>query len=83
VLTGTLLSFGLPVEGVAVLLGIDHFLDMARTSVNLLGNCVATAVVARWEGVLDDEKMMQFSPEIVPAHSESMPTIQLSNPLAT
>jgi proton glutamate symport protein len=61
VLTGTLVAFHLPVEGVAVILGIDHFLDMARTSVNLIGNCVATTVVARWEGVLDDEKMHNFT----------------------
>ena len=51
VLAGTLSSFHLPMEGVAVLLGIDAVLDMARTSVNVLGNCLASAVVARWEGV--------------------------------
>jgi proton glutamate symport protein len=51
ILAGTLASFHLPMEGVAVLLGIDAILDMARTSVNVLGNCVATAVIARWEGV--------------------------------
>ena len=50
VLSGTLTTFGLPVEGVAVVLGVEAFLDMARTSVNLLGNCVATVVMARWEG---------------------------------
>lgn len=50
ILAGTLASFNLPVEGVAVLLGIDAVMDMARTSVNVLGNCLATAVVARWEG---------------------------------
>lgn len=50
ILTGTLATFHLPAEGVAVLLGIDAVLDMARTSVNVLGNCLATAVVARWEG---------------------------------
>ena len=38
-------------EGVAILLGVDALMDMARTSVNVLGNCLATAVVARWEGV--------------------------------
>jgi proton glutamate symport protein len=38
-------------EGVAVLLGIDAVMDMARTSVNVLGNCLATAVIARWEGL--------------------------------
>jgi proton glutamate symport protein len=50
ILAGTLASFQLPLEGVAVLLGIDAVMDMARTSVNVLGNCLATAVVARWEG---------------------------------
>jgi proton glutamate symport protein len=51
VLSGTLSSFNLPLEGVALLLGVDTIMDMARTSVNLLGNCLATAAVARWEGV--------------------------------
>lgn len=60
VLAATLGAFGLPLAGIAVILGIDHFLDMGRTSVNLIGNCVAAAVVARWEGVLDDEKMAKF-----------------------
>ena len=51
ILAGTLASFQLPAEGVAVLLGADVLLDMVRTSVNVLGNCLASAVVARWEGV--------------------------------
>jgi proton glutamate symport protein len=51
ILAGTLATFNLPVEGVAVILGVDTLMDMAKTSVNLLGNCLATAVVARWEGV--------------------------------
>jgi Na+/H+-dicarboxylate symporter len=38
------------VEGVALILGVDAVMDMARTSVNVLGNCLATAVVAKWEG---------------------------------
>ena len=50
ILSGTLTTFGLPLEGVAVILGVDAFMDMARTSVNLLGNCVASGVMARWEG---------------------------------
>jgi proton glutamate symport protein len=49
VLAGTLSTFRLPMEGVAVLLGIDALMDMARTSVNVVGNCLASAVVARWE----------------------------------
>ncbi|MCC6343972.1 MAG: cation:dicarboxylase symporter family transporter [Bryobacterales bacterium] len=51
ILAGTLSSFQLPLEGVAVLLGVDALMDMARTSVNVLGNCLATAVITRWEGV--------------------------------
>jgi proton glutamate symport protein len=51
ILTATVSSFGLPMEGVSLILGVDAFMDMARTSVNLLGNCLASAVVARWEGV--------------------------------
>ncbi len=51
ILAGTLATFNLPLEGVALILGVDTLMDMARTSVNLLGNCLATAVVARWEGV--------------------------------
>jgi proton glutamate symport protein len=50
VLSGTLTTFGLPLEGVAVILGVDELMDMARTMVNLVGNCLATAVMARWEG---------------------------------
>jgi proton glutamate symport protein len=50
ILAGTLATFSLPMEGAAVLLGIDAVMDMARTSVNVLGNCLATAVIARWEG---------------------------------
>ncbi|MFZ0590449.1 MAG: cation:dicarboxylase symporter family transporter [Bryobacteraceae bacterium] len=51
ILAGTVETFSLPPEGIAVVLGVDALMDMCRTSVNLLGNCVASAVVARWEGV--------------------------------
>jgi proton glutamate symport protein len=50
ILSGTLTTFHLPLEGAAVLLGVDAVLDMARTAINVLGNCLASAVVARWEG---------------------------------
>ena len=50
ILAGTLATFNLPIEGIAVILGVDTLMDMCRTSVNLLGNCLATAVVGRWEG---------------------------------
>jgi len=49
ILLGTAASFGLPVEPVFIILGIDELMDMARTSVNVIGNCLATAVIARWE----------------------------------
>lgn len=54
ILAGTLSSFHLPMEGAAILLGIDAVMDMGRTSVNVLGNCLAAAVVARWEGIRFD-----------------------------
>ena len=54
VLAGTLAQFGLPLEGIAVILGVDELMDMARTSTNVIGNCLATAVVARWEGEFND-----------------------------
>lgn len=60
VLAGTLASFNIPILGVAILLGIDQILDMGRTTVNLIGNCVATVVIARWENVFDYEKMNDF-----------------------
>jgi proton glutamate symport protein len=52
VLSATLATFGLPLEGVAVILGVDELMDMARTTINLVGNCLATAVMGRWEGEL-------------------------------
>ena len=64
VLTATLTQFGLPLEGAAILLGIDQIMDMGRTGVNVIGNCISTVVVARWEGVFDDEKMRAFSADV-------------------
>lgn len=65
ILAGTLTTFNLPKEGIALILGVDALMDMCRTSVNLLGNCVATAVIARWEGVTLDAVLTQApaSPE--------------------
>lgn len=60
VLAGTLASFHYPIIGVAILLGIDQILDMGRTTVNLIGNCVATVVIARWENDFDYVKMQEF-----------------------
>jgi proton glutamate symport protein len=52
VLAGTLASFHLPVTGIALILGVDVLMDMARTATNVIGNCLASAVIARWEGEL-------------------------------
>lgn len=52
ILAGTLVTFDLPLEGVVLIIGVDELMDMARTTVNLVGNCLATAVMARWEGEL-------------------------------
>lgn len=65
ILSGTLASFGLPLQGVAVILGVDALMDMARTSVNLLGNCLASAVMAKWEG--------NFRTETPSGHTEPAP----------
>ncbi len=56
ILSGTLIHFGLPLEGVAVILGVDELMDMARTCVNLVGNCLATVVMGKWEGEFDARK---------------------------
>ncbi|HEX3644978.1 MAG TPA: cation:dicarboxylase symporter family transporter, partial [Vicinamibacterales bacterium] len=61
VLAATLATFNLPLEGAAILLAIDQVLDMGRPAINVMGNCIATAVVARWEGVFDDERMRAFA----------------------
>ena len=63
VLAGTLTSFNIPLIGVAILLGIDQILDMGRTTVNLVGNCVATVVIARWENCFDYDKMNTYIKE--------------------
>ena len=61
VLVAALESFKLPVAGAFLILGVDALLDMARTSVNVLGNCLASVVVARWEGEFDDQKAAAFA----------------------
>jgi proton glutamate symport protein len=57
ILLGTVASFGMKEWPLYIILGIDAMMDMARTSVNVVGNCIASAVVARWENELDDSKM--------------------------
>lgn len=59
ILTATVGQFGIPEWPIAVILGVDALMDMGRTSVNLIGNCLASAVVARWEGEFDDTKALE------------------------
>ena len=54
VITGTLAWFDIPEAGVLLILAVDQFLDMGRTATNVIGNAVASVVVARWEGQLDN-----------------------------
>jgi proton glutamate symport protein len=54
ILSGAIVTFGLPAQAVALILGVDAFMDMARTTVNVVGNCLATVVVARWEGAFHE-----------------------------
>lgn len=63
ILMGTAASFGLPVEPIFLILGIDELMDMARTTVNLVGNCLASAVVAKWEGeeTYNDPENQEFA----------------------
>jgi len=63
ILLGTVVSFGLPVEPVFIILGIDVLMDMARTSVNVIGNCLATVVIARSENEFDEVAARNFKPE--------------------
>ncbi|MEO8413830.1 MAG: cation:dicarboxylase symporter family transporter [Ginsengibacter sp.] len=63
ILLGTVSSFGLPVWPVMAILGIDELMDMARTSVNVIGNSLASCVIAGWEGEFDREKALAFVPD--------------------
>jgi proton glutamate symport protein len=58
ILLGTLATFNLPVEPVFIILGIDELMDMARTALNVFGNCLATVVVAKWEGEFDERQAL-------------------------
>ena len=64
ILLGTLASFSLPVEGVILILGVDELMDMARTAINVIGNCLATVVVAKWEGAFRNEEWQREEQEL-------------------
>jgi Na+/H+-dicarboxylate symporter len=74
VIAGTMAQFGLPEAGLVLILAVDQFLDMGRTGTNVVGNAVATAVVARWEGQLDRPEPATI--ETAPAPSGHMPQPQ-------
>jgi Na+/H+-dicarboxylate symporter len=61
VITGTLAHFNIPEAGILLILAVDHFLDMGRTATNVIGNAVASVVVARWEGQLDDPEAAELA----------------------
>lgn len=61
ILLGTAASFGLPLWPIMAILGIDELMDMARTSVNVIGNCLATVVIAKWEGEFKETDVTDFS----------------------
>jgi len=63
ILLGTAASFNLPMWPIMAILGIDELMDMARTSVNVTGNMLASCVIARWEGEFDDKKALEFQPD--------------------
>ena len=54
VIAATLAQFNLPVEGVAFILAVDHFMDMGRAATNVVGNAIATSAITKWEGMLGD-----------------------------
>ncbi|HEV8592064.1 MAG TPA: cation:dicarboxylase symporter family transporter [Pyrinomonadaceae bacterium] len=64
ILLGTLASFALPVEGVILILGVDELMDMARTAINVVGNCLATVVVAKWEGAFRNDEWKREEAEL-------------------
>jgi Na+/H+-dicarboxylate symporter len=67
VIAGTMAQFGLPESGLVLILAVDQFLDMGRTGTNVVGNAVATAVVARWEGQLDRRESSIIEPQVPPS----------------
>lgn len=72
ILMGTAASFNLPVWPIFIILGIDELMDMARTSINVVGNCLASAVIAKWEGEFDPslEAQKVFETELYETHTE-------------
>ncbi|MDA3613349.1 dicarboxylate/amino acid:cation symporter [Polluticaenibacter yanchengensis] len=64
ILIATASQFNLPIWPIMAIYGIDELMDMARTSVNVMGNALASCVIARWENEFDDEKALAFNPDM-------------------
>jgi len=70
VIAATMSMFRIPEAGLLLILAVDHFLDMGRSATNVVGNAVASSVVARWEGKLDPEEPADIEPPHAPSHVE-------------
>ena len=71
VISATLGMFDIPEAGLLLILGVDHFLDMGRTATNVVGNTVASVVIAKWEGQLEPPQPVDIEPPHAPTHIES------------
>jgi Na+/H+-dicarboxylate symporter len=74
IITATLSMFNLPEAGVLLVLAVDHFLDMGRSATNVVGNAVASVVVARWEGTLDPLEPAEIEPPHAPSRQPVPPS---------
>jgi Na+/H+-dicarboxylate symporter len=81
ILSGALAQFGLPLQAVAVILGVDALMDMARTSLNVVGNCLATVVMARWEGEFDKPAASVPLADAVMGESLRVPAVRTPDPV--
>jgi len=73
VIAATMPMFRIPEAGLLLILAVDHFLDMGRSATNVVGNAVASSVVARWEGTLNPEEPADVEPPHAPAHAGPAP----------
>ena len=81
ILSGALAQFGLPLQAVAVILGVDALMDMARTSLNVVGNCLATVVMARWEGEFDRPSASTPIADAIAGESLRVPAVRTPDPV--
>jgi len=76
VITATLSQFNIPEAGILLVLAIDHFLDMGRSATNVVGNAVASVVVAKWEGGFDPPEPADIEPPHAPSHRATPPAVE-------